>query len=162
MGSPKTASPLADRGPGLALGTALLLLALTGCAAEADDEYSSPQTDGGRETPVAIPDLSETARLGKELFTANCSQCHGVDAAGSSEGPPLVHKIYEPGHHGDLSFHLAVRRGVRQHHWQFGNMDPVPGVPVEEVDKIVCYVRELQYANGIFEDPAGLVACPSG
>lgn len=141
---------------------AFFLLALTGCAAEAGGEYTVAQTDGVGGTAVVVPDLSETALLGEELFTANCSRCHGVDAAGSSEGPPLVHMIYEPGHHGDLSFHLAVRRGVQQHHWQFGAMDPVPGVSVEEVDKIVCYVRELQHANGVFEDPSGLVACPPG
>ena len=157
----KAASHFADRGMGLGLGVALFFLVLTGCTGEAGVEYSSPQADS-QANPTAVPDLSETALLGRELFTANCSQCHGVDAVGSSEGPPLVHNIYEPGHHGDLSFHLAVRRGVRQHHWQFGAMDPVPGVAVEEVDKIVCYVRELQYANGIFEDTAGLVACLSG
>lgn len=162
MGQPKAYSRITGRGPGLGLGVACLLLALTGCAGDDGGEYPSPETDAGQGTPVAVPELSETAQLGKELFTANCSQCHGVDAVGTSEGPPLVHKIYEPGHHGDLSFHLAVRRGVQPHHWQFGAMDPVPGVAVEEVDKIVCYVRELQYANGIFDDPAGLVACPSG
>ena len=71
----------------------------------------------------------------------------------------MIDPIYEPGHHADFSFHLAVNQGSSQHHWQFGDMNPVPGLSPEEVDKIVCYVREVQYANGIFSDPAGLIAC---
>ena len=112
-----------------------------------------------RQPSIVIPDLSAVARDGAELFTANCSECHGATAGGSSQGPPLIDPIYEPGHHADFSFHLAVNQGSSQHHWQFGDMDPVPGLSPEEVDKIVCYVREVQYANGIFSDPAGLIAC---
>jgi len=38
-------------------------------------------------------------------------------------------------------------------------MEPVPGLSPEDVDSIVCYVRELQFANGIFSDRAALSAC---
>jgi mono/diheme cytochrome c family protein len=84
-----------------------------------------------------------------ELFAANCAGCHGPRAAGSDKGPPLVHKIYEPSHHGDESFHRAVRQGVRAHHWTFGNMPPVAGVSDDELDRIIAYVRGLQKAAGI-------------
>ncbi|MDE0168815.1 MAG: cytochrome c [bacterium] len=132
---------------------------LAGCGEGEDDGYSTADAAEAPGVSVSVPDLSDTALQGAELFGANCSECHGASAGGSSQGPPLVDKIYEPGHHADFSFVRAVEVGSPQHHWQFGDMDPVPGLSPEEVNKIICYVRELQYANGIFADPAGLVAC---
>lgn len=64
-------------------------------------------------------------------------------------GPPLVHKIYEPSHHGDAAFQVAAAQGVRAHHWRFGNMPPQDGVTAGDVTAIIAYVRELQRANGI-------------
>ncbi len=87
---------------------------------------------------------------GEALFNQRCAVCHGRNATGSAQGPPLVHRIYEPGHHSDLSFLLAVRRGVRSHHWRFGNMAPVPGLSEADVKEIVRYVRALQRAKGIY------------
>ena len=81
---------------------------------------------------------------GAALFERNCARCHGRSAAGGPGGPPLVHRIYEPGHHADAAFHLAVRQGVRAHHWRFGNMPPIPGVTEAEVNQIIAYVRALQ------------------
>ena len=141
------------------LAAGLLCLLAIGCGEESEPEYGSTGESDSQVAAVTVPDLSETALQGQQVFTANCSECHGPDAGGTAEGPPLVHIIYEPGHHADVSFLLAVRQGVRQHHWGFGVMDPVTGVSEEEVKKIVCYVRELQYANGIFSDQAGLAAC---
>jgi mono/diheme cytochrome c family protein len=98
---------------------------------------------------LIVPPLSEVTQAGKQAFDRHCAGCHGAHAAGSPTGPPLVHRIYGPGHHGDAAFLLAVRRGVRAHHWRFGDMPPQPQVGGEEVARIVCYVRELQRANGI-------------
>ncbi|MEP0521911.1 MAG: cytochrome c [Hyphomicrobiales bacterium] len=100
---------------------------------------------------VQLPqDFSEQALIGQFKFEANCAACHGVHASGKDgTAPPLVHIIYEPNHHGDESFQLAVARGVRQHHWPFGNMPPVQGITRDEVGSIITYVRELQRANGI-------------
>ena len=86
---------------------------------------------------------------GVAIFDKNCARCHGRAAAGGPGGPPLVHRIYEPGHHADAAFHLAVRRGVRAHHWNFGNMPAIPGVTEAEVEQIIAYVRALQAAAGI-------------
>ncbi len=109
-------------------------------------------TNGGSPiAPVDMPGtLSARAELGQEAYEANCATCHGLNAAGQ-EGiaPPLVHVIYEPGHHGDESFQRAVARGVRAHHWRFGDMPPVEGLTRRDVVAIVAYVRELQRANGI-------------
>jgi len=98
---------------------------------------------------VIIPTFSSSAERGGDMFQANCAVCHGVNAVGTNKGPPLIHKIYEPSHHGDQSFLAATQNGVRQHHWKFGNMPAVPGVSRESTLQIVAYIRELQRANGI-------------
>jgi len=103
----------------------------------------------GEAVAVTVPQLSPTATDGKQAFDAVCAACHGANAAGSEKGPPLVHNIYNPGHHADAAFYLAARRGARQHHWQFGDMPPQPQVSDEELASIIEYVRELQRANGI-------------
>lgn len=102
---------------------------------------------------VVVPKLSALAARGKSAFDANCASCHGANAAGTDNGPPFVHDIYNPGHHSDRAFYLAARQGVRRHHWPFGDMPPQPQVTDEELAAIVRYVRELQEANGIFYHP---------
>lgn len=101
---------------------------------------------------VTLPEtLSETAQIGKTIFEAKCSACHGQNAAGQNGiAPPLVHRIYEPSHHSDMAFVLAAQNGVRAHHWNFGNMPPVEGLTEGDVKMVARYVRELQQANGIF------------
>ena len=143
----------------LILLSALVCVMLAGCGEGNDGDYANAEAPAIQDASIVLPHLSGVARQGAELFAANCSECHGGNAGGSSQGPPLIHIIYEPGHHADLSFHLAVNQGSRQHHWQFGDMEPVTGLSPQEVNRIICYVREIQYANGVFSDPAGLVAC---
>ena len=99
---------------------------------------------------VTLPKLSGASERGELTFNTNCASCHGKNAAGKDGfGPPLVHKIYEPNHHGDMAFVLAAKQGVRQHHWDFGNMPAVAGVTDAEIADIIAYVRALQLANGI-------------
>ncbi len=142
----------------LAMG--LLSLALAGCSAEEPPAsgYQATQPSSGS-LAVVVPDFSENARAGEQIFNANCALCHGPNASGTGLGPPLVHKIYEPGHHQDFTIQSAVRNGVPSHHWQFGNMPPVPTVSDEDVPNITCYIRELQRANGIIAPDANLAAC---
>ena len=68
---------------------------------------------------------------------------------GTDRGPPLVHPYYAPGHHADAAFYQAVRVGVTAHHWHFGDMPPRPEVSMDQVGRILAYVRALQRANGI-------------
>lgn len=103
----------------------------------------------GARPSVIVPDLTAVQARGAELFAETCAACHGEAASGTEQGPPLVHKIYEPSHHGDAAFFLAVTRGVRAHHWSFGDMPPQPQVGMEDIEPIVAYVRALQRANGI-------------
>ena len=100
---------------------------------------------------VALPEeLSAEAQMGKRAYEAKCAECHGKNAAGQNGvAPPLVHKIYEPGHHSDMAFVMAAKQGVRAHHWDFGNMPPVKGLTDADVKLIARYVRELQRENGI-------------
>lgn len=109
-----------------------------------------PADSGHGDSALAIPALSAKAAIGAELFEQKCMTCHGRNAAGSDQGPPLVHRIYEPNHHGDIAFRLAAQQGVRAHHWDFGNMPPVEDVSEDDVMMITRYVRELQKANGIY------------
>jgi mono/diheme cytochrome c family protein len=77
---------------------------------------------------VTVPQLSEMAALGQTAFNESCAQCHGENGAGTEKGPPLVHPIYNPGHHDDQSIYNAMRNGVRQHHWPYGDMPKQAGV----------------------------------
>lgn len=95
----------------------------------------------GADPPVA-------SATSAELFTQNCSSCHGSDLGGTANGPPLLSVVYEPGHHGDESFRSAIANGTTQHHWSFGDMPAVEGLATNEVDAIIDYVRSEQDRQG--------------
>ena len=102
---------------------------------------------GSNEPPTS--DSEDILATGQTAFESRCSGCHGIGAVGSTAGPPLVHKLYEVGHHPDWSFRSAISNGVRSHHWNFGDMAPVEGVTEDEATAIICYVRDLQRQAGI-------------
>lgn len=138
-GGPRSA---ADRYPGLPVGVrSALAAALAGLALAA--------CGGGDSPPAGSPLADGDAGRGEELFTTHCAACHGPEGIGTDSGPPLVHEIYEPSHHGDGAFLSAVQRGVAPHHWEFGAMAAVPGLDTEDVADIVAYVRALQREAGI-------------
>ena len=120
----------------------VLVLAL-GAAPACSQGESQPQSA----TAAAVP---AELQSGEQKFMANCSACHGVGGVGTKQGPPLVHKIYEPNHHGDAAFQRAAANGVQSHHWEFGNMPKIEKVTPDDVDRIVKYVRWLQKQAGIF------------
>lgn len=117
----------------------------------ASSDATKARPNGAPMVQITLPEtLSANAEFGKRAFDAKCADCHGANAAGQDGvAPPLVHKIYEPSHHGDAAFLLAAKNGVRAHHWRFGSMPAVEGVTDGDVKMIVAYVRELQRANGI-------------
>lgn len=112
---------------------------------------AAPPAQGDPIVAVVLPEtLSAEAQMGKRAFDNVCATCHGENAAGKEGfGPPLVHKLYEPSHHGDMAFLIAAERGVQAHHWPFGNMPAQQGVTKGDVKAIIAYVRALQRANGI-------------
>lgn len=128
------------------------LVFLTGCSeAQTDSRHEGHHVEEG-----SSPVVTKTAPVPKELesgeglFNNNCARCHGPRATGTQQGPPLVHKIYEPSHHADFAFQRAAAQGVRAHHWKFGNMPKIEGVTPDDVTGIIRYVRWLQQQAGIF------------
>jgi mono/diheme cytochrome c family protein len=111
--------------------------------------FSTANSTETAQVEVVMPALTTNALEGQDLFAANCASCHGANGSGSGKGPPLIHIIYEPSHHGDAAFVMAMRQGVRAHHWQFGDMAPIEGLSVEDMQAIITFVREVQVANGI-------------
>ena len=115
-------------------------------------ETARQTTDTGQ-TPivsVTVPEFTGNAGIGEKIFSNICAACHGPAGAGNDGyGPPLIHKIYEPSHHGDEAFQRAVAYGVKGHHWGFGNMPPQEGLTRGDVSMVITYVREVQRANGI-------------
>lgn len=91
----------------------------------------------------------ERLNLGRQLYSDNCASCHGDTLQGGRQGPPFIHKIYEPSHHGDRAFYLAVENGVRAHHWPFGDMPAIPDLEHDDVSAVIEYIRHEQRKNGI-------------
>ena len=118
------------------------LLGLSLLAACDSSAPSKPAAVGGGPVPAEF-------QAGETIFNANCSACHGKQAAGTDHGPPLTHKVYEPNHHGDEAFKRAAANGVKAHHWEFGNMPKIDAVTPADVDQIVKYVRWQQRQAGI-------------
>ena len=98
-------------------------------------------------TGIEPQDL-DLVEVGAELYQANCAECHGTDLRGTDKGPSHLSVVYEPNHHGDGAFLLAVLRGSPAHHWRFGDMPPVEGPTEDDVAAIVAYVREQQRLHG--------------
>ena len=111
----------------------------------------SAVSSGSAIVHVEVPSvLSAQSQLGAKIFDIKCVMCHGANGEGvDGVGPPLIHIYYEPNHHADQAFQLAVAQGVRQHHWTFGNMPPIEGLTRGDVAMITAYIREVQRANGI-------------
>ncbi|MFQ5948658.1 MAG: c-type cytochrome, partial [Acidimicrobiia bacterium] len=98
--------------------------------------------------PMTLGDSTDLA-AGRQLYLDRCAGCHGIEAKGTAQGPPLVDEIYRPSHHADGAFLVAIIRGAPQHHWDFGPMPPQEGLTDREVTDIVGYVRYLQTEAGI-------------
>ncbi len=109
----------------------------------------STSTPTSAPTPTATPESRFSGTDGRELYGQACSVCHGQNLEGTNAGPTFLNRIYAPWHHADISFIFAVERGVRAHHWNFGNMAPVEGLSHEQVLAIIAFIREQQRAAGI-------------
>ena len=116
-----------------ALGLALIVV---GCGGEA--------ATAARPEPPSGDELA----IGQTLYEQHCADCHGVDLRGTDKGPSHLSKVYEPSHHADGAFLVAVSRGVRAHHWNFGDMPPIPGLGNDDVAAITSYVRAVQEREG--------------
>jgi len=48
------------------------------------------------------------------------------------------------------SFYRAALKGVKQHHWNFGDMPPVAGMTPGKMDRIVPYLRHYQRQKKLY------------
>lgn len=103
---------------------------------------------GGTADAGIEPQDPEAVERGSELYAANCAECHGEDLRGTDRGPSHLSRVYEPSHHADGAFQVAVQTGSVQHHWNFGAMPPVEGLTEEDVEAIIAFVRERQRIEG--------------
>jgi mono/diheme cytochrome c family protein len=110
--------------------------------------FASPGNANEEAIVVNIPEFTQVAQSGQIVFEDKCAACHGINAAGTEQGPTFLHAFYKAGHHGDASFESAAKLGARAHHWSFGDMPPVEGITDAEIRWVTKYVRELQAANG--------------
>ncbi len=115
----------------------LVALSLAGLLAACSESTSEP---------VAV-DGSQLER-GSELYATSCASCHGADLRGTDKGPSHLSIVYEPNHHGDDSFRSAIANGAAQHHWPFGDMEPVDGLSDDDVEAVIGYIRSEQERQG--------------
>lgn len=99
-------------------------------------------SDGSAEPETGV------AAVGAALYQQSCADCHGSDLRGTDQGPSQLSQVYAPSHHPDASYRAAILHGSPAHHWQFGDMDPVPGLADDEIDAIILYIREQQELHG--------------
>ena len=119
----------------------VIALVLSSAFCSAQVYAASPQDD------IQIP---FRYAKGQQLFEQNCSACHGQNLTGSDKGPPLLHPFYKPSHHNDASFYKAGLKGVKAHHWNFGDMPPVNGMSRKKMDRIVPYIRFYQQQKKLY------------
>lgn len=122
------------------LAAALLLLA--GCEAPDPEQRRAA-------LHLPPPGFKGEPAQGAQLFSTYCQACHGATAMGTEQGPPLVNDVYRTQHHADFAIHMAVRDGVRQHHWGFGDMPAVADITPEQTEHIVAFIRQEQTKAGI-------------
>ena len=142
---------------GIAVLAAAVLVLAAACAGEDPEPPASTpsppapstSTPTAEPTPTATPEARFSGTDGRSLYGQACAVCHGQNLEGTNAGPTFLNRIYAPWHHADISFIFAVERGVRAHHWNFGNMAPVEGLTHEQVLAIIAFIREQQRAAGI-------------
>lgn len=141
----------------------LTLLLLTAAVGQAGEDGSGakaqtasagmpghPMPTEAKKPAITTPRVPFKYGLGMRKFRDMCAKCHGDWGQGTEQGPPLIHSFYEPSHHGDAAFYQAALKGVKAHHWNFGDMPPVEGATAKDVEKILPFIRWLQQQNGIY------------
>lgn len=102
----------------------------------------------GASDAVAPAASGDVEGRGAEVYASSCASCHGADLRGTDKGPSHLSIVYEPNHHNDDSFRSAIVNGSPQHHWGFGNMEPVGGLSDEDIDAVIAFVRSEQQQQG--------------
>jgi len=114
---------------------------LTPAPGPAPATSTAPPSPTGTAAAPAVPD-------GAAVYQQYCAECHGVDLRGTDKGPSQLSIIYEPNHHGDYAYRVAIRDGTREHHWWFGDMPPVEDITDLEIEKVISFIRAEQQRLG--------------
>ena len=102
----------------------------------------------GDDTATAPLEPIPAGADGQVVYQARCASCHGDDLRGTDKGPSQLSIVYEPNHHGDDAYRAAIRNGVAQHHWGFGNMPAVEDITDEQIELVIDYIRNQQQTFG--------------
>ncbi len=125
---------------------AIVLVVFQGDESSSSAAPVDPMT-GRSEFDIPVQDPALVAE-GAVLYASSCAACHGSDLRGTAVGPSHLSVIYNPYHHGDGAFAVAALSGVQAHHWNFGDMPPIPGLSQGDLERIVAFVRESQRIEG--------------
>jgi mono/diheme cytochrome c family protein len=98
--------------------------------------------------PVSGTATGSLVDQGSAVYAESCASCHGSDLTGTDKGPSFLSIVYEPNHHDDGSFRRAIAQGAPQHHWDFGDMEPIRDLDDEDVDAVIAFVRAEQERRG--------------
>lgn len=130
------AEPISNRGrPLLATGVAILAMTLSsGCG---NDDTDDPLDRGAA------------------VYQQSCAACHGADLRGTPQGPSHLSQVYAPDHHSDAAFRAAILHGSPAHHWDYGDMPPIPGLSDGDIDAVIAYIRHEQETQGFEPYPPG-------
>lgn len=114
------------------LGLSLLVILVAGALA-----YAS--WDNGKQNKPVDVSQSEQLALGKEIYSANCSVCHGESGAGYAQEnipAPALNGSMHAWHHADDQVIALIRQG--------GNVMPAVGKDWsdEEVEAVWAYVKQ--------------------
>jgi mono/diheme cytochrome c family protein len=81
--------------------------------------------------------------IGRQLFAANCAQCHGSDATGGGTAPTLNSQEFLKGTSNDQIFAL-VSGGVSGTEMPAWSVDYGGTMTAEQVRQLATYLRSLQ------------------
>jgi ubiquinol-cytochrome c reductase cytochrome c subunit len=116
-----------------AAGYAALLLGLVVVALV----YGSLTSRGGGTEASAAVGAQQDITAGKELFQANCSSCHGLEAQGTSQGPSLIGSGAAA-----VYFQMSTGRMPAKEVGAQNNRKPVTFTP-QQIEDIAGYVASL-------------------
>lgn len=132
----------------IALGTAVLVLILVGCAALAASNATVPKPFAGSFNALAATDPSPSAggapgtvTAGEAVYTSQCSSCHGANLEGVGSFPPLIGRPAVPDFPNTQVLFNYIKRSMPYNH---------PGSLTE--DQTYSVVAYLLSKNGLLPD----------
>jgi len=121
-----------------------LLLGLASLQAQNTGFHNAPESAKEMKNPV---EGSQNAEIGKRLYMANCSRCHGPNAEGSGNIPALVDGVLESTSDGEIFW--FVTNGDKK-----SGMPSFAKLPEQQRWQLVTYVKGLGLSQTSSSDAA--------